>query len=125
MGVISTKAHTVIGLLVGVLLIFAPGLLGMTDGVAAAIPLWVGIFIILSELITTSPFSPVKLVPMKVHIALDVITGAFLAVSPWLFSFADSGTINWVPHLLVGIVVIGYALLTNTADDRPQSSVVS
>lgn len=118
MGIISTKAHTIIGLIVGFILIFAPNIFNFADNsVAAATSLWVGIFIVLSELITTSPYSPLKLVPMKAHIAIDVVTGLFLAVSPWLFNFMD-GTQNnqWVPHLIVGIIVVGYALLTSTAD---------
>ena len=120
MGIISTKAHTIIGLVVGILLIFAPSIFNFTDNSAAsAVAMWVGVFIVLSELITRSPYSPLKLVPMKAHIAIDVITGLFLAVSPWLFNFMDSAQNNqWVPHLIVGIMVMGYALLTSTADER-------
>lgn len=125
MGVISTKVHTVIGIVVGILLLFAPTIFSFTDNAAAsATAMWVGIFIILSELITTSPYSPLKLVPMKVHIALDVVAGLFLALSPWLFNFMDSAQNNqWVPHLVVGILVVGYALLTTTRDD--QATVVT
>lgn len=123
MGVITTKAHTVIGLVVGAVLVFAPFIFGFNDNEAATmVPIIVGIFIILNELITTSPVSPIKLVPMKVHIVIDVITGAFLALSPWIFNFMDSqNPIQWVPHLIVGLMVIGYALMTTTADDRAQS----
>ena len=123
MGFISTKAHTVIGLLVGVLLIFSSTLFGFTDNTAASmVPLIVGIFIVLNELITTSPFSPLKLVPMKAHIVIDVLTGVFLIVSPFLFQFMDTEQPNqWVPHIVVGVLVVGYALLTNTRDDRAKS----
>lgn len=125
MGFISTKAHTIIGLLVGVILVFAPSIFGFTDNSAASIvPIVVGIFIVLNELITTSPYSPFKLVPMKAHIVVDVITGLFLAVSPWLFGFMDGDQPSqWVPHLVVGILVMGYALMTSTADDRAKSVV--
>jgi hypothetical protein len=125
MGILSTKLHTVIGLIVGVLLLFAPALLGFADNAAASmVSIIVGIFIIANELITTSPYSPLKLVPMKVHIVLDVITGVFLALSPWLFSFMDSNQPSqWVPHLVVGIMVAGYALLTSTADESAQTTV--
>ena len=120
---ISTKAHTIIGLVVRVLLVFASVLFGFTDnGAASAVSMFVGLFIILNELITTSPFGLVKLVPMKVHIVLDVVTGLFLAVSPWLFQFMDTAhNSQWVPHVVVGIMVMGYALLTSTADDRAKS----
>lgn len=123
MGFISTKAHTIIGLIVGVLLILAPYIFGITENTAATlVPIIIGVFIILNELITTSPVSPIKLVPMKVHIIIDVLTGAVLAVSPWLFGFMDSDNpAQWVPHLVVGLMVIGYALLTTTADERAES----
>lgn len=124
MKLISTKAHTIIGVVVGLVLLVAPNLFGFNDNaVAALIPRIVGIFIILNELITTSPVSPLKLVPMKVHIALDCATGVFLALSPWLFGFADEAANVWVPHVLVGLLVVGYALMTNTADDTARSTV--
>jgi hypothetical protein len=85
-------------------------------GAAVTVPLVIGAFIILNELITTSPASPLKLVPMKVHIVIDVLTGLVLALSPWLFGFADEVMNAWLPHLVVGILVVGYALVTNTND---------
>jgi hypothetical protein len=120
MKLISAKAHTIIGLLVGVVLIFAPALFNFTDNNAASmVAMFVGIFIVLNELITTSPLSPLKLIPMKAHIVVDVLTGIFLAASPWLFNFADSNEPSqWVPHLIVGIMTAGYALMTSTADAR-------
>jgi hypothetical protein len=123
MGFISTKAHTVIGLIVGVVLLFAPNIFGFTDNATASmVPILIGIFIIINELITTSPYSPLKLVPMKIHIGIDVVTGLLLAVSPWLFGFMDAAQNNqWLPHLVVGIMVMGYALLTTTADERVSS----
>lgn len=118
MKLISTQVHTIIGVVVGLVLLVAPNLFGFNDNaVAALLPRIVGIFIILNELITTSPVSPLKLVPMKVHIVLDCVTGVFLALSPWLFGFADEAANVWVPHVLVGLLVVGYALVTNTADE--------
>lgn len=115
---LSTRTHTIIGLIVGVALLAAPWLFAFADqgGAAVAVPLIVGVFIILSELTTTSVISPLKLVPMKVHIAMDVITGLFLAASPWLFQFSNLEINAWLPHLVVGILVVGYALVTRTDD---------
>ena len=113
---ISNKMHTIIGLVVGVLLLIAPYLFGFSDNAPAAMVPWIiGLFIILNELITTSPIALVKLVPMKIHVMVDVLTGLVLAVSPWLFGFADATPNAWVPHVIVGILVVGYALMTDTA----------
>lgn len=115
---LSTRMHTIIGLIVGVALIAAPWLFGFADvgGAAVTVPVVVGIFILLSELTTTSEMSLLKIVPMKTHIVIDVVTGLFLAASPWLFMFRDLETNAWVPHLVVGILVVGYALATRTDD---------
>ena len=121
MGFISTKAHTVIGLIVGVALIAAPWLFGFSNVEAATlVPIVVGAFIIVNELLTTSPYSPLKLIPMRIHIIVDVVTGIFLAASPWLFGFMTSDAPNqWVPHLVVGIMIVGYALLTRVDEEAP------
>jgi len=115
--IISSRTHTYIGLLVGVVLIVAPWLIGFDDVEASTwTAVGVGLFIVLNELMTTSPASPMKLVPMRVHLAVDVVTGIALAVSPWLFGFADEDTNVWLPHVVVGVLVAGYALLTDPRD---------
>ena len=118
---LSTKTHTIIGLVVGAALIVAPWLFGFADkgGAAVMVPIFVGIFILLSELTTTSPLSAVKLVPMRVHIMMDVLTGLFLLVSPWLFGFNDLEANAWLPHVVVGVMIVGYALVTRTTDEKP------
>lgn len=115
---LSTRTHTIIGLIVGVALLVAPWLFMFADegGAAVMVPLLVGAFVLLSELTTTSALSPLKLVPMKIHIMIDVVTGLFLAASPWIFMFNDLEANAWVPHLIVGIAIVGYALVTRTDD---------
>lgn len=117
MHIISSRVHTWMGLAVGVVLVVAPWILGFDEHQAPrAVAVGVGLFVIVNELVTTSPVSPLKIVPMRVHIVVDVVTGVFLAVSPWLFGFADLEARAWVPHLVVGILVAGYALVTDTSD---------
>lgn len=115
---LSTRTHTIIGLAVGAALIVAPWLFGLADegGAAVTVPIVVGVFVLLSELTTTSVVSPIKLVTMKIHLVLDVVTGLFLALSPWLFMFNDLPLNTWVPHVVVGLLVAGYALVMRTDD---------
>ncbi|MDX2776582.1 SPW repeat protein [Streptomyces caniscabiei] len=115
---LSSKVHTIIGVIIGIILLFAPNVFGMANDAAATVARFVGIFIILSELVTTSSVSPLKLVPMRVHLVLDYVTGVFLALSPWLFGFGGAQMSEWVPHLIVGILVVGYALVTDPQDDN-------
>ena len=118
MKLLSSRAHTIIGIIVGLALIAAPWLFGFADegGAAMMVPIYVGLFILFSELTTTSPISLVKLVPMRIHIIVDILTGLFLLASPWLFGFADLEENAWVPHVVVGVLVVGYALVTRTSD---------
>jgi len=124
---LSVKAHTIIGIVIGVLLLFAPTVFGfINDTAATTVAQLVGIFIILSELVTVSPFGLLRLIPMRAHFILDYITGVFLLLSPWLFGFYGSSEPNkWIPHLIVGILIVGYALVTNPSlDPRPKNAVI-
>src|SRR5690554_6903887 len=104
MKLLSTRIHTIIGLVIGLALLVAPWLFGFADqgGAAVMVPVYVGIFILFSELTTTSPLSLTKIVPMRIHVIVDVLTGLFLLASPWLFGFSDLEANAWVPHVVVG-----------------------
>jgi len=121
---LSAKVHTIIGLVVGVALLVAPNIFGFAENEAASlIARIIGAVILVSELVTTSRFSLLKLVPMRVHLFMDYLVGLVLALSPWLFGFADTEANVWVPHLVVGLLVIGYAAATDP-DDESTDTVV-
>lgn len=124
MKVIAPRTHTVIGTAVGIALILAPNIFGFSDvgGAAVSVPRIIGVLILLSELTVRGSFTGIGLVSMKAHIKLDVLMGAVLALSPWLFGFSDEEANAWLPHLVVGLLVIGYALMTNTDTKNPESS---
>ena len=46
---------------------------------------------------------------MRTHLTMDFMSGLLLAVSPWLFGFADY---VWMPHVILGVVEIGAAMFT-------------
>ena len=123
---ISPRVHTIIGFIVGVALLFAPNIFGFTDvgGAAVWIPRILGVIVILSELTVQGSFSGIGKIPMGMHIIMDVLMGAFLAASPWLFSFADEEANAWVPHLVVGLAMIGYALATRTVPQEASEAQV-
>jgi hypothetical protein len=53
----------------------------------------------------------VKIIPMKGHLALDIISGILLAASPWLLDFAQR---VYSFHLILGILEISVALMTTS-----------
>jgi hypothetical protein len=61
------------------------------------------------RLLTRYELGAIKLIPMRVHLGLDMASGVLLAVSPWLFGFSDR--VFW-PHLILGLIEIGTALMT-------------
>lgn len=115
---ISPRAHSIIGFIVGVALLFAPNIFGFSDvgGAAVWLPRVLGVIVILSELTVRGSFSGMGMVPMRAHITTDVLMGLLLALSPWLFGFSDEAANAWAPHLIVGIVMVAYALATRTDD---------
>lgn len=109
---ISTRAHGVLDYLIGVLLIAAPWLLGFAEGGAETwIPVILGATVIVYSLLTNYELGVVRRIEMPVHLWFDGLGGAFLAISPWVFGYAD---VVWVPHVLVGLLEIGAAAFTQT-----------
>ena len=65
-----------------------------------------------------APWILLLLIPaitMRRHSRLDVITGAFLASSPWIFGFAEY---QWHPYLLLGCFQMLLAVFTKTHSQR-------
>jgi hypothetical protein len=123
MKILSPRTHTIIGFIVGLALLFAPNIFGFSDvgGAAVMVPRIVGIIVLISELTVRGSFSRMDMVPMSAHLAMDVVIGAFLALSPWLFGFSDQGTNAWLPHLIVGLLIIGYVPITRTNDEEARA----
>ena len=112
--VIPTQIHGVLDYLTGSALLAAPGLLGIKDEPRAALTLQLaGAGATAYSLLTDYELGLVRLLPMPAHLALDAMSGALLASSPWLFGFADRGTRYWLPHALVGATEILAASTTS------------
>ncbi len=108
---IDTRTHGIIDYVTSALLIVAPYLFGFaTGGIEQWLPQVLGAITIVMSLLTNYELSVAKLIPLKVHLGVDMASGALLAVSPWLFGFAD---IIWWPHLLVGLMEIIVPLMTD------------
>lgn len=117
---ISTPFHGVLDYLVGALLIAAPWLLGFaTGGPEQWVPVGLGIAIIGMSLLTDYEAGAIRAIPLPLHLGVDVLGGIFLAMSPWLFGFAD---LVYLPHLIVGIMEIAVATLTPSRPQRLTSS---
>ncbi len=109
---IPTRVHGIIDYLFGVLLIAAPWLFGFADlEMARWVPIIIGALIIIYSLLTRYEMGVADVIPMNVHLWLDILGGLVLAASPWLFGFADE---IWWPHLTFGLLEIIIAAVTET-----------
>ncbi|CAA9494491.1 MAG: hypothetical protein AVDCRST_MAG38-2842 [uncultured Solirubrobacteraceae bacterium] len=98
----------------GLLLIASPLLFGFTDAgtAAVAIPVVLGVMILLQSLVTNYELSLLNLLPLPVHLATDVVGGVVLATTPSLVGFSDEGVNAWLPHVVIGLGLILSGLLT-------------
>jgi hypothetical protein len=110
MRILSTRAHGYMDYLMGVLLIAAPWLFGFAqNGWETWIPVALGLSAVVYSLMTDYELGVAKVISMKTHLAIDLVSGILLALSPWIFGFSD---VVYLPHLILGIAEIGAALMT-------------
>ncbi len=117
---ITTRTHGVLDYLVGALLIALPYIFHFADRSAAQyVPMVLGAFTIVYAFFTNYELGPIRLIPMPVHLAIDVLSGIVLAVSPWVFGFAP---FVYLPHLILGISEI---LIASTTSPRTSIEFVA
>lgn len=113
---IDTRTHGILDYATGALLLAAPYLFGFaTGGIEQWLPQLLGAMTIAMSLFTDYELSISRAIPLRVHLGMDMVSGALLAVSPWLFGFAG---LIWWPHLLVGLVEMVVPMLTRRTPAR-------
>jgi hypothetical protein len=110
MKIINTKMHSVLDYTTSILFIAMPWIAGFNDILPATWTLIaVGAMAILMSLFTDYEGGMVRSIPMAMHLNIDVVTGLFLAASPWILGFADE---VYLPHLLLGLFETAAGLMT-------------
>jgi hypothetical protein len=117
---IPTSVHGAVDHVVGPALVLAPTLLrlGRTSPEGLTARAVGGVEAFYSNL-TDYELSMKNVVPMKVHLALDAVGGATLALVPQLTGARQRGKKHWLPHLAVGALEVGMAAFTKTDPPRP------
>jgi hypothetical protein len=107
---IETKTHGYLDYIVGVLLMASPWIFDFYRGGAETwVPVILGAGAIIYSLLTDYELGAFPMISMRTHLMLDVASGIILAISPWLFGFAEY---IWGPHLILGLLEIGAAMMT-------------
>jgi hypothetical protein len=114
---IPTKVHGVLDYVVGIALILAPWLFGFSEvgGAAVAIPMILGVGLIVYSIFTKYEWGLVKVLSMPYHLIIDLLAAALLTLSPFIFGFYDENALNvWLPHVVVGLAVVLVVLFSQT-----------
>jgi hypothetical protein len=110
---IPTHVHSAIDHAVAPALIAAPQIFRLGDAspegiVARAVGATEAVY----SNLTDYELSLTNVLPMKAHLALDVLGGATLALVPQLTGARRRGLAHWLPHAAVGAFEIALALVT-------------
>lgn len=113
---LPTRVHGVLDYLVGVALILAPNIFQFSGmgGPAVIVPRILGVVLIVYSVFTRYEWGLVKIIAMPYHLVVDLLASLFLAASPFIFGFVNNSPNVWLPHLVVGIVVVLVVLVTQT-----------
>lgn len=105
---LTTYVHGILDYIVGAALIVAPNIFGFSEvgGMAVLLPRVLGVAAIVVSLLTNYEWGLMKVIPMRVHLGIDFLSGALLAASPWLFAFATDPANAWMPHVVFGLAEI-------------------
>jgi hypothetical protein len=121
---IPTSVHGTIDHVIGPALFVAPAVLRLrrTSPESIAPRIVGGVQAVYSNL-TEYELSLKSAVPLRVHLALDGIGGAALALVPQVTGARKRGVKHWLPHLSIGAFeVVGMAVLTEPEPPKPQST---
>jgi hypothetical protein len=120
--VIPTNVHSAVDHVVGPALIAAPTVLGLSKKSPEGIlPRASGIAAAIYSNLTDYELSMKNVIPMKVHLALDAMSGATLAAVPLATGARKRGLKHWLPHTVVGAFEIAMALTTKAEPPRSRS----
>ena len=109
---IETRTHGYMDYLMGIFLILAPWIFNLDPGEPEGIIFIVlGAMALLYSLMTRYELGMMKVISMKTHLTLDILSGIVLAASPWIFNFQEE---VYLPHLILGLIEIGAGLFTKT-----------
>lgn len=120
---IPTRFHGILDYLYGILLIASPRLFDFAAGGAETwVPVIIGAIVLLQTIFTDFEMGLVRKIPMQSHLMMDFGIGVILALSPWLFGFADR---VYELHLIFGVFSMLASLTTHRTPSRAYKTHVA
>jgi hypothetical protein len=115
---ITTRVHGVLDYSLGLLVMVSPWLFGFAGATGPWLHLLIGILIVGTAAMTDFELGMVRLIPMPVHLMLDVVIGLVAIASPWLVGLEPYAGL----HVVLGLGEIGIAAMTSTHPARRRIS---
>jgi len=113
---LSPRAHAIIALSIGLLLMLSPYIFSfyVANDLSTTVPKVIGLVIILSELTAENRLIGTHSVSMWLHTRFDMGIGFLAMISPWLYEYNTHGAVTWLPQTLIGSLLIINALVTRS-----------
>ncbi|HEX8237122.1 MAG TPA: hypothetical protein VF600_14285 [Abditibacteriaceae bacterium] len=108
---IPTKVHGAMDYMTVLALLALPRLLDFSDR-ATTLLTGVAIMALLYTLLTRFELGALRVLPVKVHLALDFVSGLLLVAAPFLIVPGENSTARTV-MIVIGVFEIGAALMTH------------
>jgi hypothetical protein len=111
---VSLRTHNILDYVAGALLLFIPAIFGFSEIDAARnVFIFAGISLIAYSLLTKYHYALWRVIPLGVHMSLDVLVGVVVMLAPWVFGYRDLLTSGQeVVHYVLALGV--YALVAFT-----------
>jgi hypothetical protein len=117
-GLIPPFAHGLLEYGAGVLLIAAPFLFAFDSDGATALSIVAGLGLIALAASTASSTGLAKVIPLGVHVLIDLAVVAFFVAAPFLFGFSDDGA----PTAFFIVLGVWHLLLTIATRFKPATT---
>lgn len=110
-GPVPKIVHGAIEYLAGLALIAMPLLLEIEAEAAIALPVIIGILVLVVAAATEKPPGLIELIPLEIHVVLDFVLAVFLIATPFVFGFTQ----EFLPTVIfVGLGVVHLLLTMGT-----------
>jgi hypothetical protein len=113
---ISLRTHSIFDYIIGAVLVVCPSVFGFSDLYPARnIFLVLGFGLVIYSLLTDYQLSIFKLIPLPVHMTLDVLAGIALILAPSVFNYRFQLTGGqYALHWIMGLGAMTLVAVTRT-----------
>lgn len=110
--IIPTHWHAFLDYVMVFTLVGGPWIFTFHESVAATnVSLWSGAAIAGLSIFTRYEGGLIRVIPMPLHLVMDIVVGLLLMISPFLFDFGEEGNTF---HIVSGLIVLGGGIFTSS-----------